>query len=569
MKNRFTKLLLIVFVMLPILLFCSCDSDKDKYNDDYSTTKKTTTINVYSEDGSALNQKVDVVLETDYYCVFIVKNANYYQTSGYYTQKNGQGIKVYDDYGYYTQEFKDFCYDKKSVDVYLYKIDKTYTLTLDYGYIKYTQEHNVADNYNLPQYNKYGYIFEGWSETQNGHFAFNEVFGGKYFEDITLYPILRAKSFSIYYSTIPTNAEYCNSSILVDFGESITITQPNEIGYVFNGFYTEPNGQGDLICDEDCKLYIDFIPNDGDVFYMYAYFVEAPVQKLIYDNNELDTTMTVRYRGYYADNPDRELVVKYKQGDTIENIEPQIRNGYYFDGWYKSNTSTKYNFDNTIEKSKLVILTAKFIKADYSLFSGIVKGGNSLTLNNLAYNTPHNYTYLYDCEKDTVTFNTTFTISSSTATATLTITVAGTVAYSNNQISSGQTVSGSFSAKRGDKINISCYVNQNASGGSMYISILNSIQVISQSTVIVERPAEFMMYVTEGNNFVIEYASITGKTFVGYYTGENGTGEKITDQNGCSINKWQIKDNNYYYKPYTDYSVTEKDFGYKVYAYYI
>lgn len=94
------------------------------------------------------------------------------------------------------------------------------------------------------------------------------------------------------------------------------------------------------------------------------------------------------------------------------------------------------------------------------------------------------------------------------------------------------------------------------------------LETIAISVVTVERPDEFIMTVTEANNFEIEFAEIEGKTFMGYFTGENGTGEQITDTTGKSLKPWVIKENNHYYKPYEDYITHEDDYGLKLYAYY-
>ena len=66
---------------------------------------------------------------------------------------------------------------------------------------------------------------------------------------------------------------------------------------------------------------------------------------------------------------------------------------------------------------------------------------------------------------------------------------------------------------------------------------------------------------------------------MGYFTGENGTGEQITDTTGTgeqitdttgkSLKPWVIKENNHYYKPYEDHITQENDYGLKLYAYYI
>lgn len=72
------------------------------------------------------------------------------------------------------------------------------------------------------------------------------------------------------------------------------------------------------------------------------------------------------------------------------------------------------------------------------------------------------------------------------------------------------------------------------------------------------------------NNYTPDFKSFCeGKTFMGYFTGENGTGEQITDTTGKSLKPWVIKENNHYYKPYEDYIIHEYDYGLKIYAYYI
>ena len=44
---------------------------------------------------------------------------------------------------------------------------------------------------------------------------------------------------------MPTNSEYCNESKRVTYDEVLTIEKPYTVGYLFHGFYTEPNGQGE------------------------------------------------------------------------------------------------------------------------------------------------------------------------------------------------------------------------------------------------------------------------------------------------------------------------------------
>ena len=66
----------------------------------------------------------------------------------------------------------------------------------------------------------------------------------------------------------------------------------------------------DLRLDENCQFKINFLPEDGmDSINIYGYFTEAQTQQIIYDNINIDNTMTVRYRGYYANDDETDYVV--------------------------------------------------------------------------------------------------------------------------------------------------------------------------------------------------------------------------------------------------------------------
>lgn len=570
MKKKFLIYVLTFVLILPCaMLLSGCFSDDKKNNQTETSQASTTTINFYYQNGNDLKRSINVDLSTTYYCEIGIENANFYETSGYYTEKDGKGIAVYDVVNNYTPAFKSFCEGKTVVNVYEYKVDKTYKLTLAYNGRTENRTCKVADDISLPEVNKYGYNFKGWSENPNeDFFTIKSIYAGKYTENVTLYAIFKPISFEIRYSTMPTNSGYCNESKRVTYDEIFKIEKPYTDGYLFHGFYTKPYGQGEQICDENCQFIIDFLPEDGmDSIYIYGYFTKAQTQQIIYDNINIDNTMTVRYRGYYANDVEKDYVVTYNEGDIIECIEPQKRTGHYFAGWYTPQDS-KYNFEKSTENEKLLILKARFIKTDDSLFSNVINNAKTLNMENLAYGQSHAYPYVYDCEDGTVGFSAKFQIYTDDCSAMLSVTVNGSLAYSQ-EISNKETVSGSFNAKRGDKIVFSSYVTTNAPNGALKLSFSNDVETIANSVVVVERPDEFIMTVTEANNFEIEFAKIEGKTFMGYFTGENGTGEQITDATGKSLKPWVIKENNHYYKPYEDYITQENEYGLKLYAYYI
>ena len=61
-------------------------------------------------------------------------------------------------------------------------------------------------------------------------------------------------------------------------------------------------------------------------------------------------------------------------------------------------------------------------------------------MENLAYEQPHAYTYVYDCEDGTVEFSANFQIYTDNCLAMLSVTVNGSLAYSQ-EISNKETVS--------------------------------------------------------------------------------------------------------------------------------
>lgn len=107
-------MLVIIFtIIFPCtFLLSGCFSDDKKNNQTETPQASTTTINFYYQNGNDLKSSINVDLSTTYYCAIGVENANFYETSGYYTEKNGQGIAVYDVVNNYTPAFKSFCEGK-------------------------------------------------------------------------------------------------------------------------------------------------------------------------------------------------------------------------------------------------------------------------------------------------------------------------------------------------------------------------------------------------------------------------------------------------------------------------
>lgn len=58
-----------------------------KNNQTETPQASTTTINFYYQNGNDLKSSINVDLSTTYYCAISIENANFYETSGYYTEK--------------------------------------------------------------------------------------------------------------------------------------------------------------------------------------------------------------------------------------------------------------------------------------------------------------------------------------------------------------------------------------------------------------------------------------------------------------------------------------------------
>ena len=226
---------------------------------------------------------------------------------------------MYDVVNNYTPDFKSFCENKTVVNVYEYKVDKTYKLTLVYNGRTENRICKVADNISLSEVNKYGYNFEGWSENPNDDFfTIKSIYAGKYTDDVTLYAIFKPISFYIYYSTMPTNSEYCNESKRVTYDEILTIEKLNVFGdleiiledenarieYYFNGEIVnrndfELNSIGTytikiISSDNTATRSINIIVKDYENL-MFEVFYENERLYLEYSNNGTLGNMKMKY----------------------------------------------------------------------------------------------------------------------------------------------------------------------------------------------------------------------------------------------------------------------------------
>ena len=238
---------------------------------------------------------------------------------------------MYDVVNNYTPDFKSFCENKTVVNVYEYKVDKTYKLTLVYNGRTENRICKVADNISLSEVNKYGYNFEGWSENPNeDFFTIKSIYAGKYTDDVTLYAIFKPISFYIYYSTMPTNSEYCNESKRVTYDEILTIEKVNVFGDL------------DIILeDENARIeyYINGEIVDRDNFALNS--IGTYIVKIFSSDNTATRSINIIVQDYEnlmfeAFYENERLYLEYSNNGPIGNMkmkyDPLI--GPYFIGYF-------------------------------------------------------------------------------------------------------------------------------------------------------------------------------------------------------------------------------------------
>lgn len=326
-----------------------------------------------------------------------------YQFKGYFTEKYGQGVMIFDEEMNSSQTWN---YDEGK-ELYAYWVGNESYLTLNamegdsLETIHFTL--NYGENYKLPIPTRFGYLFSGW-------FAHND-------DELTIYTDMNGDSLLPWTesSEVVLYAHYQPIQVLVTLeghyetgiytvtfvsdGETETFKQtvtgdigldypyiPQKIGYSFLGWYTERFGEGELFdfsqeINRDLTLYahwhqcengyfgvetsvirLDFdLYKDSIKFTFiapYSYYIHFETRTSVDENNDFFASL--------FDEQAKEYVAEYFHGYSSDNISM----GAFVEGG-KTYTLTVAMYNITGDKTVYLRAT----HTDYSYFMDGGKAG--------------------------------------------------------------------------------------------------------------------------------------------------------------------------------------------------
>ena len=526
--KRVSKLLCICLAMLMVMFCASCSLFGQGDGGNETDTGTEYTFYVYSLEGTYIGKETVIRGEEKY----VYFSDNRYTFNGYFTEQNGQGNQITDSTG---KVLKDFIAPGSSTAfaIYPYVSALTYTLTFVTNCEQNLspQTHTTAEDFSLPEVSKTGYEFAGWSTNPNDWSGIKEVYGGQYLNDTILYAIFRADKYTVTYHT---GRDTAYGRMEITYGENYTVPFTDETGYNFVGYYTKENGQGQQLTDNEGKSLSPWTLTEKTVD-IYANYKTAQTYTLTIENNGLVSDIKVTYKEWAWNNgqPSDKTVV-YRNGNKIADLSPDVREGYYFDGWYKDYLCiSKYDFTVAEYVSEDVVLYAKWVElsstAPKNILSKATDGYIRLTFGE---NTANDMKFFCDFS-GTITVNyrvTSFAGESKTEGAHISIlNFAATLA-------DGESGSVEVSFQKGDILGITCKPTDYGEEPILKYSFEGFPETVSQKEV--KTPSEFTIVVTKGNHYTLPVYEQSGYTFLGYFSRSDGMGMQLTDEKGNSLSVW-------------------------------
>lgn len=484
-------------------------------------------------------------------------NAAMYTLKAYYTEPNGQGIKICDADGIYTQEFKDYVVStggKLTYTAYPVAERVKCTVTVVTGTDRQIGPFTVysGEEIRLPMdLERYGYTFDHW-EIEHGGYAVDGVVDC-YGQAVTVYAMYRPIETYIKYQEF----DYPDDPIDPFGGKRISYEQHYSIeyeeynGYNFKGYFSEPNGAGIQYTDEEGNSLApwDYVPTADEAFLMYAYHVEAPEYYVRVQNTGLIPTYAVTLVDCDIDPETEERVdrvISLGDGEAFEYLEPELRDGEYFDGWYYLvlGHPVTFEFTETIEKDITLyprIRTATHLYAtpvsDYSWEHVEVERDTSHTTYSGA-----SYVFNYDCRirltiflKDPTGYGRKGTVRAENKTKNEDI-------LAKTKVECNAKWEFELDVEQGEVIGVSAnfaFADGAPDGVLDLIVVIEALtDTVPKTSARVDLADELPKKVTKGNTYRLDVYQQEDYTFLGYYTEPNGKGIKLTDEKGKSLGKY-------------------------------
>ena len=523
----------IICICLAMLLgiFCTSCSFFKQGNEENNETEKDTeyTFYVYSVDDTFVRNET-VIRGEDKYVYF---SDNRYTFNGYFTEKDGKGNQITDSTGKVLKDFKAPG-SSTAFAIYPYVSALTYTLTFvtNCEEVITPETHTTEEDFSLPEVSKKGYQFVGWSTNPNDWTGLTNVYGGQYRQDTILYAIFRAETYTVIYHK-GTGTDY--GRIDVAYGEDYTVPYVEETGYNFVGYYTKENGQGQQLTDSEGKSISAWSITENRVVDIYAHYKTAQTYTLTIENNGLVSGINVTYKEWaWKDGQPVDRTVSYRNGEKIAYLSPDVREGYYFDGWYTDYLCrNEYDFTSAEYISDDVVLYAKWVElsstAPKNILSKATDGSIRLTFGE---STSNDMKFFCDFS-GTITVNyrvVSFAGEPKTQGAHISILDFDKI------VADGESGSVEVTVKKGDILGITGKSIVYGEHPNLVYSFEGFPEIVSQKEV--KTPSEFTVVVTKGNHYTLPVYEQSGYIFVGYFSRSDGMGIQLTDEKGNSLSVW-------------------------------
>ena len=527
MMKRVSKIICVCLATL-LGMFCASCSFQKQGNEKNDETDTEYTFYVYSLDDTFIRQET-VKRGEDAYVYFA---DNRYVFNGFFTEKNGQGNQITDSTGKVLKDFKaPGSSNKFPIYPYVSTISYTLTFVTNCEEVLPPQTHTADEDFSLPEVSKNGYQFIGWSTNPDDWTGIKNVFGGLYSQDTTLYAIYRVETYTVTYHK-GRGTDY--GILHISYGENYTVPYVEELGYNFVGYFTKQNGQGTKLTDSEGNSISPWSIAESTVD-IYSYYKRADTFTVTIENNGLLTGVNVTYKEWaWQDGQPSDRTVFYKDGSKIADLSPDVREGYYFDGWCQDYLCiNKFDFTSAEYISKDIVLYAKWVPLSSTQPKNILSKATEgyITLKS-GVNANNDMKFFCDFSGTITVHYEVLSFAGEQKTQGAHI---GIMDF-DKDVADGESGSVEVTVTKGGILGITGTPIKYGEQPRLKYWFEGFPETVSQKEV--KTPSEFTVEVTKGNHYTLPVFEKSGFVFVGYFSRSDGSGIQLTDGNGNSLAVW-------------------------------
>ena len=568
-------------------------------------------------DSSYDNITLDVNYGSSFYVAPPTKIGHTFK--GFYTEENGQGTQITDEYGY---SINNYSYED---DLTIYPHFEVTNYTITYYNVEDASNPNTItsftynDTITFSNPTRDGYTFLGWYD--------NEDFTGTVITSISnrttslsLYAKWEANIYNVYFESDGSTSVYSYVKVTLDYscdeltntttklytGDTLTYPTATRTGYILEGWYTDStltnkySFSGSIT--ESFTLYAKWIPNSNNYTktssynsssnyysknvnnsssyadtYATYFIIDKANTKMYYRNssssssyriyfkveNITDGTTIKSYGSYITNTSFSSLTLNADIGDVIKisayyySYSSSLR--MYFTGTDNTSTATVSSYlttvNNDIEYNSEYTLP-KLEKTGYLFFGYYTEpNGEGTKLTDENGNSITNYSFAEDKEIYPY-FVRGYTINYHTT---------SDVTNPNSTVIEENTSITLEDASRTGYVFLGWYDNESLTGDPIdtisnptnNINLYPKWEANTYTITYIDEGATNSKSVTYDDDFTLSYSnSSSSYVFMGYFTEENGEGTQITDEYGYSINDYNYTEDITVYAYYEEIKYT-------------